>query len=67
MLQPGDVDGITVAARDEVEAEVPNMQASQQNLQARLGSSDPDVVALQASIDSLNAILNNASHWQCVG
>ena len=65
MLQPGEVEGITVAARDEVEAEVPSIQAVQQSLQARLGSTDADVVALQASIDALNAIINNTSQWQC--
>ena len=65
MLQPGDVDGITVAARDEVEGEMTSLQSVQQNLQARLGSTDQDVVALQASIDALNAIINNTSQWQC--
>jgi len=64
MLQPADVDGITVAARDEVVDEVAMMHALKNDLQGRLGSTDQAVVDLQAAIDRLTAVCNDASKWQ---
>ena len=57
-------DGITVAARDEVQQELTLLQTQKQNLQNRLGAADTAVQQLQGSIDRLSTILADVSKWQ---
>ena len=64
MLQPAETEGITVAARDEIRDEVAMLQQTQQALQARFSAGDADVVNLQACIDRLTNICNDAAQWQ---